>query len=364
MTTQTLIPPPPSAAKKIAGSTARPTGAARRGESFFPMLLLPPLAAALAWIIHRALPNRQTNLPTHLYPLLLEVLFAMTMAVLVVQIAWLQLAGKRVSRADSRFDAAGSSVLAWLKTNAALMAGAIMALCLWDLVTLKLNLVPLPYFPGPDLILQSLREDGQLLLNCTWHSLLLLITGYVLGALLGVISGVLIGWSKQCRYWGMPLLKTIGPIPATAFIPLALMLFPAAFTSAVALIALAVWFPVTMLTASGVANVRVSLIDVARTLGARPAFLVFRVAIPAAMPSIFVGLFMGLGASFLTLVVAETVGVTSGLGWYMSWARAWADYPKVYAALVIMAIFFSGIMTLLFKLRDHVLVYQKGTIKW
>ena len=48
------------------------------------------------------------------------------------------------------------------------------------------------------------------------------------------------------------------------------------------------------------------------------AYLIFRVAIPAAMPSIFIGLFMGLGASFLTLVVAETVGVKSGLGWYVS----------------------------------------------
>ena len=162
----------------------------------------------------------------------------------------------------------------------------------------------------------------------------------------------------------MPVLKVMGPIPATAFIPLTIMLFPTAFSSAVALIALAVWFPVTMLTSSGIANVSLSLLDVARTLGASPLFLVFRVAVPASAPSIFVGLFMGLGASFLTLIVAETVGVTSGLGWYINWAKAWADYPKVYAALVIMAVFFSSIMTLLFSVRDRVLVYQKGTIKW
>jgi NitT/TauT family transport system permease protein len=73
---------------------------------------------------------------------------------------------------------------------------------------------------------------------------------------------------------------------------------------------------------------------------------------------------MGLGASFLTLVVAETVGVKSGLGWYVSWAQGWAEYGKVYAALVIMAAFFSTIMTVLFKVRDRVLVWQKGTIKW
>src|SRR4029079_12164013 len=106
-----------------------------------------------------------------------------------------------------------------------------------------------------------------------------------------------------------------------------------------------------------------SYLDVARTLGASPAYLIFRVAIPAAMPNIFIGLFMGLGASFLTLVVAETVGVKSGLGWYLQWAQGWAEYGKVYAALVVMAAFFSTIMTLLFKIRDRVLVWQKVVIK-
>ena len=74
--------------------------------------------------------------------------------------------------------------------------------------------------------------------------------------------------------------------------------------------------------------------------------------------------FMGLGAAFLTLIVAETFGVKSGLGWYVSWAQGWAEYGKVYAALVIMAAFFSTIMTLLFKIRDRVLVWQKGSIRW
>src|SRR5687767_11024674 len=162
----------------------------------------------------------------------------------------------------------------------------------------------------------------------------------------------------------MPVMEIVGPIPDTALIPLSLMIFPSPLMSAVSLIALAVWFPVTMLTLSGVSNTRASYLDVARTLGAGPAYLVFRVAIPAALPSIFVGLFMGLGASFLTLIVAEAVGVQAGLGWYIDWARAYSDYKKVYAALVIMSVFFSAIMTLLFKLRDYVLVWQKGTIKW
>jgi NitT/TauT family transport system permease protein len=231
--------------------------------------------------------------------------------------------------------------------------------------------MPLPYFPGPDGVLATLVEDwrsagmGQPgLAQCMIDSLILLMSGFLTGSILGIICGVLVGWFAPVRYWGMPIIKLIGPVPATALIPMALMLFPSPMMSAVSLIALAVWFPVTMLTLSGVSNTRASYLDVARTLGAGRAYLVLRVAIPAAMPSIFVGLFMGLGSSFLTLIVAEAVGVQAGLGWYIDWARAYSDYTKVYAALLIMSLYFSAIMTLLFKLRDYVLVWQKGTIKW
>src|SRR5204862_6401066 len=120
---------------------------------------------------------------------------------------------------------------------------------------------------------------------------------------------------------------------------------------------LAFCFPVSVLMASAISYTRASYLDVARTLGASRSYLIFRVAIPAAMPSIFIGLFMGLGASFLTLIVAETVGVKSGLGWYVAWAQGWAEYGKVFAALIIMAAFFSTIMTVLFKLRDRLLVW-------
>jgi len=231
-------------------------------------------------------------------------------------------------------------------------------------VTSVLHLFPLPYFPGPAGVLLSLVNDRAVLFDSTWHSLLLLLGGYSLGVVVGLISGICIGWFPHARYWGMPILKIVGPIPATAWIPLAMVLSPSAMFSAIGLIALAVWFPVTMLTASGISNTRASYLDVARTLGAGRLYLIFNVAIPAAMPSIFIGLFMGLGASFLTLVVAETVGVKSGLGWYVSWAQGWAEYGKVYAALLIMAAFFSTIMTALFKARDRVLAWQKGVIKW
>ena len=249
----------------------------------------------------------------------------------------------------------------WARHRGPLLAGAIAMLLLWDVVTLKMAWMPLPYFPGPDRVLLALWEDRRELALSTYHSLRLLICGYALGVTAGLMCGVLIpDWFRSVRYWGMPLLKIIGPIPATAYIPLAMVMFPNAHSPLPlrcrgSAVALAVWFPVTMLTTSGIANVPISYLDVARTLGAGQRYLIFRVAIPAALPSIFLGLFMGLGAAFLTLIVAETLGVSSGLGWYLKWKQGYLEYAFVYAALVIMAVFFSGLMTVLFKVRDRVL---------
>ncbi|MBV9125061.1 MAG: ABC transporter permease subunit, partial [Planctomycetes bacterium] len=243
-------------------------------------VVLSPAAVALAALLaHRLLPSGQSSLPTHLYPVLLEILLAASLLLAGVQGVW-------------------RTLRPWVHHNAPLVAGAILVLALWDTITLKLAWLPLPYFPGPDRVLRALVDDRAVLLDCTWHSLLLLLSGYTVGLIAGLMSGVLIGWFPRCRYWGMPALKVVGPIPATAYIPLAMALFPSSFLSGTALIALAVWFPVTMLTASGFANVPLSYFDVARTLGAGWRYLIFRVALPAALPSIFIGLFMGLVASF------------------------------------------------------------------
>lgn len=252
----------------------------------------------------------------------------------------------------------------WVEETCPIIAVGILFLAVWETITAGFRLLPLPYFPGPAGVLKNLLDDRALIFDSTWHSLLLLLSGYTIGVAIALVTGVCIGWYSSARYWGMPFLKVVGPIPATAWVPLAMVISPSSMFSAVGLIALAVWFPVTMLTISGIANTRAAYLDVARTLGADEKYLIFRVAIPAAMPNIFIGLFMGLGTSFLTLIVAETVGVKSGLGWYVAWAQGWAEYGKVYAALVIMAAFFSTIMTALFKIRDRALVWQKGVIKW
>jgi len=62
--------------------------------------------------------------------------------------------------------------------------------------------------------------------------------------------------------------------------------------------------------------------------------------------------------------VAEMLGVKAGLGWYLQWAQGWAAYANMYAALLIMACLCSGLITLLFRLRDRLLAWQKGLVRW
>lgn len=245
----------------------------------------------------------------------------------------------------------------WLIVLALWLAG-------WETVTAKLDLLPLPFFPSPQAFVEVYTDDWRKLGDSLLASLWLLLRGFAIGAAFGFAVGVSLGWSRRAGYWIHPVMRLVGPLPATAWLPLAFFIFPTSASASTFLIALATAFPVTVLTWSGVAGVQAAYYDVARTLGAGPRFLILKVAIPAALPHVFVGLFMGLGSSFAVLVVAEMLGVKSGLGWYLSWAQGWAAYANMYGALLVMALMCSTLITVLFRLRDRLLAWQKGLVKW
>ena len=235
---------------------------------------------------------------------------------------------------------------------------------LWEGLTAKTAFLPVPFFAPPQALIEVLHDDWPRLLDSLMHSLGLLGLGVLLGTSCGFISGLAIGWSQRIGYWVHPVLRLLGPVPSTALLPLCLFIFPSSFGASVFLIALSTWFPVTVLTWSGVIGIDKAWYDVARTLGASQRFLILRVAIPAALPNVFVGLFMGLGASFSVLIVAEMVGVKSGIGFYLQWAQGWAAYPNMYAALLVMALLCSGLISGLFMVRDRLLSWQRGGMQW
>ena len=235
-------------------------------------------------------------------------------------------------------------------------------LALWELITAKSGWLPKPFFSPPHGLLNVYVVDGQRLLICIGYTLRLWSLGFLSGIIVGYAGGVALGWSKRFSYWGMPILKLIGPVPATAWIPCTFYFFPTTFQASIFIVALASGIPVAILTASGVGSVSRAFYDVGHILGASNWYLIRKIAVPASLPHVFVGLFMGLYYSFAVLVVAEMLGAKYGLGWYVQFQTAYSGYANVYAALLIMAVLCAGIVRLLFVARDRLLRWQKGFI--
>ena len=242
--------------------------------------------------------------------------------------------------------------------------GVILLIAVIDLLTAKFDVLPMIYFPSPSKVIGVLFEDYELIGKCLLYSARLLLIGFFGGALIGLAAGIAIGFNKHAAYWLNPLVRFLGPIPSTAWIPLVLVVFPDTVSASSFLIALAVWFPTTLMTSSGIQNIANSFFEVSETLGAGTFCKIFKVGVPAAMPSIFIGIFNGTCSAFITLMTAEMIGARYGIGWYVNWQKEMMCYANVYAGLIVIALTFSILITLLFRVKDKLLVWQKGVIKW
>ena len=99
-----------------------------------------------------------------------------------------------------------------------------IALAIWDIGGTKLQIFAQPFFPGPAQIIEAYIADGSYIVQNTLYSIRLYAAGFSCGVLLGVGTGILIGWFPKVYYWVFPVLKITGVVPAVAWMPFALML--------------------------------------------------------------------------------------------------------------------------------------------
>ena len=310
-------------------------------------LLLPYLAIAISILAYYIIPgNGKQKMTDHPYYVYFLLAFGICLLIAII-------IGAFVSKVRN-------AVL----EKAPFYTGVIVFLLFLNVITSKTLLLPTLYFPSLDRIIGLIVETKWFLLKNVFDSLKLLLTGFAWGVTVGFLTGLALGYSKLVGYWLTPVTKVIGPIPTTAWIPLALSTFPTTHGANVFLIAFAVWFPVTLMTSSGIQSIANVNFEVSKTLGASTLYQIIHVAIPAAMPSIFLGIFYGTVSSFATLMAVEMNGNSSGIGWYINWQKSVMMYDGVYAGLIIIAAICSLTLTILFKVRDKVLIWQKGVIKW
>lgn len=244
-----------------------------------------------------------------------------------------------------------------------LFAALFLLLAGYDYLTLKTGILTQPFVPCLNFVLNAAYRDRAMLLDCTIHTLMLLFLGYGIGVALGLLTGITCGYSKRCRYWIDPIIKFLGPIPTSTWIPIMMVVASSLFGGAVFIIALGSWFAVTVASMTGISNVDKDFFDAAKTLGASQRQLVFRVAIPHAMPSILQGCTQAMSSSCTAIMIAEMLGVKSGLGWYMNWSKSWASYDKMFAALFVICIIFTLVTKVLDAIKHYVLRWQIGVEK-
>lgn len=250
-----------------------------------------------------------------------------------------------------------------VRYRAPLFSALFLFLAVYDYLTLKTGTLTQPFVPCMNFIINGFIADFGMLLGCTLNTLKLLFIGYIIGVSLGLVTGITCGYSKKVRYWVDPIIKFLGPIPTSTWVPVIMVIASSLFAGAVFIIALGSWFAVTVASLTGISNVDKDFFEAAKTLGANKKQLVFRVAIPHAMPSILQGCTQAMSSSCVALIIAEMLGVKSGLGWYMTWQTGWASYDKVFAALFVICFIFTMVTKLLERIKRHVLRWQNGVEK-
>lgn len=275
----------------------------------------PYFAAIIMFLVYYLMPDAVQNFNPHVFTIVVCFFLALYLIMVVRGLL-------------------NKSYFAKVRHKAPLYSVIILVIMLYDFLTVKTGILKQPFFPCVNTILCAIIDDRALLLKSTLYSLRLLFTGYFIGAILGLITGVACGYSKRINYWVSPIIKMLGPIPSTTWIPIIMVLVSSLFKGSVFIIALGVWFALTIASSTGIQNVDKAYLEAARTLGAKGHQLVFRVAIPHAMPNILQGMTQGMSSACTALLVAEMMGAEAGLGWYIQWQKSWAIYSKMYAAIV------------------------------
>ena len=310
---------------------------------------LPIAALVLGLAEYLLIPDCNPNPMPHMYTCVLAVLLAIYVVMFVV-------AKIKEKKGDK-------DMIRKLRYNAPLYTVIMLILTAYDYLTIKTNYFTYPLVPCVNSIMYAAFTDRTTLIECAGHTLLLMFKGYALGVILGLITGITCGYSRKVNYWIDPILKFMGPIPISTWIPIIAVLSASLSGGALFIIVVGVWTAVTNASRAGVANVDKAYFDAAKILGASETQLIFRVAIPAAMPNIMAGMTQGMMTACTAIMVAEMMGVKGGLGWYITWVKSWALYNNMFASLFIICLIFTLVTKALNAVKTRVLRWQIGVTK-
>ena len=257
-----------------------------------------------------------------------------------------------VTAAPAETPARAPAAPAWLRLRGALLTLAfpLGILVIWHLATFgrKFSLVPPPSDVALelyDLAFGGIYDDAY---SKTLHIHLLasmsrVYGGFALALAVALPLGLMIGRIPVVRQLLDPTFQLLRPIPVTAWLPLAMIMFGLGPRSALFLVFLGAFYPILINTIFGVRSVDPRLFEAASMLGCQGSAQFFKVVLPASLPAIFTGLRLGLGFAWVVIVVGEMTGVPTGLGAIIMEARQLSRTEIVICGMVVIGI--AGFIT-------------------
>ncbi len=215
-------------------------------------------------------------------------------------------------------------------------------IAVWQIVVLATE-APHYILPGPARVARALAERWPELLGHAGVTVLEILLGLALGALLGCISALVIASFRPARLWLLPVLVVSQAIPVFALAPMLVLWLGYGLASKVAMATLIIYFPVTAAFFDGLRRTEPGWLDLAHTMGGSRAAVLRHVQIPAALPALSSGIRVATAVAPIGAIVGEWVGSSAGLGYMMLQANARMQVDVMFAALFLLAVFAVGL---------------------
>lgn len=219
------------------------------------------------------------------------------------------------------------------------VAALIVAVILWQVasdngfnVYINFNNIPAPTAVWSALVSELGGTEFYLHIL---HSMQRVAIAYGLAVVLGIVLGVAMGRSRWAEDIILPYIELLRPIPAVAWIPLAILMLPTEQASIVFITFLGALFPIVLNTTHGVEQTNPTLIRAARSLGASNTAILWHVVLPGAMPSIVAGLAIGMGVAWFSLLAGEIISGQYGIGYYTWNSYTLIQYPQIIIGMLV-----------------------------
>lgn len=212
------------------------------------------------------------------------------------------------------------------------------ALALWQAIV---SIFGLPKFilPGPTLVAETWWDNRALIAEHTMITALEVLLGLAIGSLLGAATAIQLASSASARVLVQPILVFTQALPVFALAPILTLWLGFGLWSKVFMAVLIIYFPVTSAFFDGLMRTPQGYLDLARTMQASPARILWHIRVPAALPSLASGLRLAAVYAPIGAVIGEWVGASRGLGYLMLLANGRAKTDLMFAALLTLGVF-------------------------